>query len=103
MFIKWIPLLKRQVFETDDEADLIYCIQVECSKRPHGEFILAYALNALYDEDMVSEEAVDQWWENPETHSSDKLKDVLKYAEKVVDNIQNAEEETDSESEEESD
>lgn len=101
LFIKWVPLLKRQVFEVADGADLLHWIQLECSKRAaHGEFILAYALDVLYDEDLLQEEAVDMWWSSPATRSTEQLSAVLKYAEKVVESIQNAEEES---SEEESD
>lgn len=100
VFVKWIPLLKRQIFEVEDEADLLHCIQIECVKRGHGDLILAYAVNVLYDEDMVSEEAVNSWWSSSATRSTEQMTEVLKYAEKVVESIQNAEEES---SEEESD
>lgn len=97
LFIKWIPLLKRQIFEEEDGADLLHCIQIECSKRAHGDLILAYAVNAVYDEDLVSEEGVELWWNNPSTRSTEQMTDILKYAEKVVESIQDAEEESDSE------
>lgn len=94
LFAKWIPLLKRQIFEVEDGADLLACIQAECAKRAHGELILAYAVNTLYDEEMVDEDAVEQWWESEDTQKGG---EVLKYVEKVVESIRDAEEESSEE------
>lgn len=98
LFEQWVPLLKRQVFDVADAADLLGLIQHECSKRQHGDLILAYAVNTLYDNDsmsLVDDEAVEIWWENEETQRGG---DVLKYVAKVVESIRDADEESEEES-----
>lgn len=91
VFVKWIPLLQRQVFDIDDQSDLLSCIYSESVDIEYGEIVLAYAINALYDHDMITEEAVELWWNKAEELPG------TKYAKQVVNSIREAESESDSE------
>ncbi|KAK7208301.1 translation initiation factor eIF-2B subunit epsilon [Myxozyma melibiosi] len=59
---RWAKLFRRQVFDLADQVDLLLLIQRDCTRRMQGSAILLHAINNLYDQDILEESAIMQWW-----------------------------------------
>ena len=90
------PLLKKMgVFSQADQVAVLGSIERECARKVEtGPKVLVFALERLYDGEIVTEEGVLQWWDEGEEGDA-----VRKLAKAYVEWLQNAE----SESEEEED
>ncbi|CDK29282.1 unnamed protein product [Kuraishia capsulata CBS 1993] len=66
VFNQWGSLFKRQVFELEDQVDLLQILQKACEdfkSADTGASVLMLSLNVLYEEDIVEEEQIYQWWD----------------------------------------
>ncbi|KAK9448360.1 nucleotide-diphospho-sugar transferase [Limtongia smithiae] len=95
---RWSDLFKRQVFDDADQIDLILLIQRDCTRRLQGSAILLHSLNFLYDQDTLDEENILRWWykEPQRSEDADMIK-VGELAQRWVEWLATAEEESDSE------
>ncbi|ODQ64868.1 translation initiation factor eIF-2B epsilon subunit [Nadsonia fulvescens var. elongata DSM 6958] len=97
---RWYPLFSRQVFDRDDQEDLLQIVLDDSSRRPaaNAAKALMYTVMSFYDNDVVEEEVINKWWNSDAVKASDeKTKELLA---KWIDWLQNAESDS---SEEESD
>ncbi|EDO18139.1 hypothetical protein Kpol_1031p45 [Vanderwaltozyma polyspora DSM 70294] len=101
VFNQWGMLFKRQCFEDEDFIDLINIIldQVLKIDFEKPELILFVALNSLYDNDILEEENIYEWWKTISQET--KYSSVTSLTAKWVEWLQNADEESSEESSEE--
>ncbi|ODV83540.1 hypothetical protein CANARDRAFT_9594 [[Candida] arabinofermentans NRRL YB-2248] len=99
VFKRWCPLFKRQVFDDDDQVDLLMILQTLCSSidKTYNSLVFLYALVVLYDEEIVEEENIYKWWDSEE---SLRLVEVRDKAEKWIEWLREAESDEDDEEEE---
>ncbi|ODV98275.1 hypothetical protein PACTADRAFT_48064 [Pachysolen tannophilus NRRL Y-2460] len=100
IFGKWGQLFKRQVFEDEEQVDLLNILESLCSKLPNnnGPTIFTLALNDLYDNDILDEVNILKWW-NQEGYAG-KDENTRKVASKWIEWLAEAEEESDGSAEE---
>lgn len=102
VFAKWGNLFKRQVFEQEEQVDLLLILQNACSEVDDvvdGSNLLLFALIRLYDLDVLEEDQIVLWYEGEESGASEKLQKVKSGAGKYVQWLQEAEEESESDDE----
>ncbi|KAK9316027.1 nucleotide-diphospho-sugar transferase [Lipomyces starkeyi] len=95
---RWGPLFRRQVFDQADQIDFLLLIQRDCTRRMQGSSILLHAINCLYDQDILEEEAILTWWYQDPQRKEDA--DMVKVGELVprwLEWLTTAEEQSDSE------
>ena len=107
VFSKNKEVIRRTLFDQsqetkNDQADLLMLIQKDAAGRPKGESLLVFIAKELYVLDLVEEDGIMQWWEDDRSKSGD-MKKVRVLTEQFIDYLQNAEEESDEESGEDSD
>ncbi|KAI0463890.1 hypothetical protein LJB42_002898 [Komagataella kurtzmanii] len=98
IFRKWGLLFRRQVFETEEQIDLLNVLQQQClelENRSDAASILMRALYILYDEGIVEEDQIYAWWDAPESNASEELIEVKAPTGKWVQWLREAEEESD--------
>lgn len=97
VFGQWGALFNRQVFEPEEYLDLMNILMeiIAEQKFEKPEFILFSALNTLYDNDILEEDSIYEWWDNVSQDS--KYDQVKTLTAKWVDWLRNAEEESDDE------
>lgn len=89
VFKQWSPLFKRQVFEHDEEVDLLKVCHELTKTREQGKQILLYVISILYDIEITSEEAILEWYKSDNVDND--------YVKKFVDWLEEAEEDSDEE------
>ncbi|KAL8794532.1 MAG: hypothetical protein Q9195_002867 [Heterodermia aff. obscurata] len=107
VFTKNKEVIQRTLFDQsretkNDQVDLLMLIQKDAAGRSKGESLLVFIAKILYDLELVEEDGIMQWWEDDRSRSGD-MKKVRVLTEPFIDFLQNAEEESDDESEEDSD
>lgn len=94
VFKTWTPLISRITFDHAGQVQLCQFIEEESINRLHGDRILFYAISTLYDQDVLPEEAIFDWWKQPAPAA--KTRQIIA---KWIEWLQNAEEESESEEE----
>ncbi|KAK9452760.1 nucleotide-diphospho-sugar transferase [Dipodascopsis uninucleata] len=101
---RWGKLFERQVFEEEDQIDLLLLMQRDCTRRSQGSSILLHAINCFYDLDILEEDAIFKWWEKePETKSDTDMVKVGEFVPRWLEWLKTADEEDDDDEEEEDD
>ncbi|ODQ78306.1 hypothetical protein BABINDRAFT_162953 [Babjeviella inositovora NRRL Y-12698] len=100
---QWGPLYRRQVFEKDEQVDLLNIFQILCSQEdvePNGASFFFNIVQRLYDMDICEEENILKWWhQNEKAYEGDvKLVQLSAGVKKFVEWLENAEEESEEES-----
>ncbi|KAG7831387.1 hypothetical protein KL920_000907 [Ogataea angusta] len=64
IFRKWSSLFDRQVFDNEDQLDLLIILQTLCSQldASYNSVVLLWILVVLYDEEIIEEENIYKWW-----------------------------------------
>lgn len=101
VFTAWGSLFKRQVFEDDERVDLCQLIQQKCTelKEDYNQVVLFIAIKQLYDMDILLEENIIEWWESSASSSTPALTSVRALTENFIIWLQDAEEESEEDSE----
>jgi len=97
IFRHWGQMFKRQVFNDEEQIDLLNILQKKASKldKQYNHIILFWAIRTLYDMDILEEENIITWWgisDSDDEHCRQTVK-------KFVEWLEEAEEESDEESE----
>lgn len=100
---KWHELFAKQVFEPADQFNLLDILLKDCSRRVNGNLILFYAVQSLYDGDVLLEEVIIRWWHRQPKETSPEVSSVRELLGKWIVWLEEAEEESDDESDEDSD
>lgn len=99
IFKSWGPLFSRQLFEASDQIDLLLTLQAVCSNldKSYNQFLLFWSINVLYNDDIIDEEKILQWWDSEESSANENSVQVKGATAKFVEWLQQAEEESESE------
>ncbi|VEU24285.1 DEKNAAC105520 [Brettanomyces naardenensis] len=102
IFRKWSPLFRRQVFDAEDQVDLMMIIQEICNglDLEYGAMVLLYVLLILYEEEVIDEDSIHVWWESEDSKAMDKVREKTS---KWIEWLEQAESESESESGEDGD
>lgn len=76
VFQKYSPMIAKQIFEYEDQVDLLQSLQDQCARRPQGGKIFVWAVDELYDRDIVEEDYITEWWESEKSKTTSKLVSV---------------------------
>lgn len=105
VWIKWCKLFERQVFDDDDQVDLLLIIQKLCETEMKSDkleretrvpLVLLHILTTLYNCDIVEEENIFKWWRSEESVNSEQVRNNCSV---FVNWLQEAEEESESDDE----
>lgn len=96
IFRHWGVLLTRQAFDDEDRIDLLMLLQHECSTREQGPKIMFYAVESLYDEDVIPEENIYTWFDSEASRATEPLRQVRDVLAAYVNWLRTADEESDS-------
>ena len=102
LFVTYKPLVERTVFDKDaalkvDQVDLLLLVQKEVSGRSNGDQLMLFVANEAYDQDIVEEDGILQWWDD-ERSETDDIVGVRELTEQFINYLQEAEEEESDES-----
>ena len=105
LFTKYKTLIERTLFDRDanlkvDQVDFLILFQKEASIRPAGDQLMLFVAKEAYDQEIVEEDGILQWWEDERSKAGETLK-VRSLTEKFITYLQEAEEEDDSDEEDE--
>lgn len=105
IFGGWSGLLKRQVFDSEDEVDLLFLIQKEFAahEKENGGITMTFAVRNLYFQDILQEENIYAWFDSPKSQATSELKAVRNVVQQLVQWLRTADEESDGDKEEDSD
>ncbi|KAK9467784.1 nucleotide-diphospho-sugar transferase [Lipomyces arxii] len=94
---RWGRLFRRQVFEPADQVDLLLLIQRDCCRRMQGANILMHAVNNLYEQDILEEDSILQWWnKEPQRTENAEMVKVGELVARWMEWLTNADEESES-------
>ena len=105
VFTIYRALVERTTFDKDaegkvDQVDFLMLVQKEVLWRPNGDQLLLFVAKEVYDLDIIEEDGVLQWWDDPRSQEGEMGK-VRGLTEQFITFLKEAEE--DEESEEEDD
>lgn len=90
IFTEWSPVLKRITFDFPAQVALAGYIEKECAGRRLGDALLFFVVSTIYDTDVLSEEAIYNWWAQPAILAGER-----KVIKPWIEWLQTAEEESD--------
>ena len=105
VFTRYRALVERTTFDKDaegkvDQVDFLMLVQKEVLWRPNGDQLLLFVAKEVYDLEIIEEDGVLQWWDDPRSQEGEMGK-VRDLTEQFITFLKEAEE--DEESEEEDD
>ena len=105
LFLQYKELIERTIFDKDadtkaDQVDFLMLVQKEISSRSNGDQLLLFVAKEAYDQDIVEEEGVLQWWQNERSQEGEMGK-MRGLTQQFITYLQEAEEEEESDDEDE--
>lgn len=100
IFRKWGKMFERQVFDDDDQIDLLLIIQTICHKLDENYKALLFGCIAvvLYDIDILDDENIVAWWNSKEAQEMPEIREkVNKWIEVLQEESSDEEESSDDE------
>ncbi len=85
----------------DDQVDFLLCLQKDLCHRDKGSLVLATLCKELYDREVVEEEGFEEWWDDARSTETEDLRTVRESSNVFIEWLKEAEEESESESDEE--
>ncbi|KAI5798343.1 nucleotide-diphospho-sugar transferase [Pyronema domesticum] len=99
---RWETTIRRCVFERKDEVDFLLLSQRECLHKPAGPNILSAMAQVLNNTmELISEEAINDWWVDVRSSEDEKMAAVRKPTEAFIQWLADAESESESEGDDE--
>ena len=95
-------ILDNATMEKQDQVDFLMLVQKHVIGRSQGDQILLFITKDLYDQDILEEDGVLQWWNDPKSSNGD-MGQVRGLTQHFITYLQEAEEEEDSSEEEQED
>jgi translation initiation factor eIF-2B subunit epsilon len=104
VFTRWELLVKRMIFDQEDQSDFLLLVQKDCIERKNGGSLLLNVAQRAFELDIVEEEAINTWWED-ERSSTDAggMSKVRQATKAFVKWLAEAEEESSEEEEDDDD
>ena len=105
VFTRYRALVERTTFDKDaetkvDQVDFLMLVQKEVLWRPNGDQLLLFVAKEVYDLEIIEEDGVLQWWDDPRSQEGEMGK-VRELTEQFITFLKEAEEDEESEEEEE--
>ena len=96
LFVTYKSLVERTMFDKDttfktDQVDFLLLVQKEVSGRSSGDQLMLFIANEAYDQDIVEEDGILQWWDDERSQAGD-IVGVRGLTEQFVKYLQEAEE-----------
>ncbi|KAG8529314.1 uncharacterized protein KY384_005950 [Bacidia gigantensis] len=88
-------ILDETAEQKSDQVDLLLIVQKELVGRPKGDQVLLFIAKEMYDQDVIEEEGVLQWWED-EKSSAGEMGQIRGLTEPFITYLEEAEEAEDS-------
>lgn len=95
-------ILDNATMEKQDQVDFLMLVQKHVIGRSQGDQILLFITKELYDQDVLEEDGVLQWWNDPKS-SNGEMGQVRGLTQHFITYLQEAEEEEDSNEEQDDD
>ena len=107
VFTRYRALIERTTFDKDaegkvDQVDFLMLVQKEVLGKPNGDQLLLFVANEVYHLDIIEEEGVLQWWDDPRSQEGEMGK-VRGLTEQFITFLKEAEDEESEEEDEEED
>ena len=104
LFSQYKALIERTIFDKDadtkaDQVDFLILVQKEILNRPNGDQILLFVAKEAYDQDIVEEDGVLQWWKDERSREGE-MGMVRALTQQFITYLQEAEEEQESDDDE---
>ena len=95
VFRTWGKLYERQVFDPEEQVDLLQILQSKTAvlDTQNGQKVLFFAVNTLYDMEIVEEDNIYKWWDDPKSVATPELQTVRAATGRFVEWLREAEEE----------
>lgn len=104
VFKRWEPLIKRTIFERQDQVDFLLIAQKECVDKKQGPTILFAICQTMFETELVEEVSVNAWWADEKSSTeANGMAGVRKVTKAFVEWLANAEEESSEEDDSEDD
>lgn len=105
IFRKWGKMFERQVFDDDDQVDILFTLQTICHNIDSDYKALLFGCIAviLYDIDILDGENIIAWWNNPESVKMPEIREKLTKWIEMLQADSSEEEESDDEEDDEED
>ena len=105
VFTRYRALVERTTFDKDaegkvDQVDFLMLVQKEVLWRPNGDQLLLFVAKEVYDLEIIEEDGVLQWWDDPRSQEGEMGK-VRDLTEQFITFLKEAEEDEESEEEDE--
>lgn len=103
LFAAYGGLMERLILDKaeDDKADqvsILLRMQREAVSRPHGGQLLLFMAKEMYDQDILEEEGILQWWEDMRSTQGEEMINVRHLTAQFVTYLREAEEDEDDSS-----
>ncbi len=85
-----------------DQFDFLLSLQRDLISRHRGENIMLFVVRDLYQLDVLDEDGLNQWWNDPASSTTGEMQRMRKCTEPFIDWLGAAEEDSEEEGEEES-
>ena len=100
LFAVYKTLVERTLFDQEaalkvDQVDLLLLFQAELAGRPSGDHLMLFVAKEAYDQDILEEDGILQWWDDVRSKEGDLTK-VRGLTEQFITYLQEAEEEDES-------
>lgn len=95
-------ILDNATMEKQDQVDFLMLVQKHVIGRSQADHLLLFITKEMYDQDMLEEDGVLQWWNDPKS-SNGEMGQVRGLTQHFITYLQEAEEEEDSNEEEQDD
>lgn len=94
-------LVERAVLDRDakikvEQVEFLFCMQTDLLHRVQGSKILLFACNALAQEELVDDEGLEQWLEDPRSSASEELSELKKETEEIIGGEEDSDDEDES-------
>ena len=101
VFTRYRALVERTTFDKDaegkvDQVDFLMLVQKEVLWRPNGDQLLLFVAKEVYDLEIIEEDGVLQWWDDPRSQEGEMGK-VRDLTEQFITFLKEAEEDEESE------
>ena len=107
VFTDYKALVERSIFDQEaeqklDQVDFLMLVQKDVMERPSGDQLLLFVAKEIYDQDIVEEDGVLQWWDD-EGSNQGGMGRVRALTEQFITYLKEAEEDEEGDEEEDED
>ncbi|KAI8976815.1 hypothetical protein BDB01DRAFT_802670 [Pilobolus umbonatus] len=98
---KWAPLIKKMTHTPEDQMHVLHVLHTHCTKEEYLNKLFLGALQLIYNADIVEEDAIRVWYASDKSRATPALTKLREKATKFIEWLDEAEEESEEESDDE--